>query len=81
MRYTYRGIILIIIFFPIVFIFPLLLNLINFYPNKFIFNAFYLGIIIICYASLGIWFYYVIKFVKDKHRRQDFSNTTRGLTR
>jgi len=64
MREKYKALILIITSFPIIFICPVLLNSIKYYPSKLIFNVFYLGVIVVCYGSLFIWSYYIIKFVR-----------------
>lgn len=65
MKIQYRVILLIITFFLIIFICPILLNSVKYYPNKLIFNLFYFSIIIFCYTCLLIWCYYIIKFIRD----------------
>ena len=64
MKDSYRGLILIITLFPIAFIFPILLTLIEYYPSKTILNVFYFGVIIFCYGALFTWFYFLIKFIR-----------------
>jgi len=66
MKDEYRGFLLIITLFPVIFICLALLNLIEYYPNKFILNVFYFSIIMFCYGSLLIWGYYLIKFIRGK---------------